>query len=97
MSEKLETAIFLIIFLGTFILFAFIPMGITIFMLTSFPIMLSRQNRISNVAVDISFLIIFLAMFFGAYYNNFELDFEQTLFVFCPLVGYLLNAYHRNK
>jgi hypothetical protein len=95
MKEKYHVAIFLIIFIGTFILFFFNPMGFSIFMLTTFPLMLNRTHNISNTALDFTMLIIFITMFIGAYSIGFDLDFEQTIFVFCPVVGYLTSCAYR--
>lgn len=67
----------------------FIEYGLPILILTFVPVILLKARK-SKLLADLTIGTLAIIVGVATIYSGFDLNFEQALIVFCPLVGYLL-------
>mgnify|MGYP001616563216 CR=1 FL=1 len=89
-EEKVEEVIWIILFVGVFILSIFIPYLFSIFILSLVPYWLIQTVRFSRLAVSITMLILLVVVTIPLILTKFKLDLFGTIMIFCPVIGYIL-------
>lgn len=89
-EEKISNIIAIIIFFTVIAASIFIPRGMSIFLLVSFPYWMSITFRSSKIAIDITMIVVCLVFVVGIITMKGKIDDTGAILFFSLMTGYVL-------